>query len=527
MPWYQSGLAVLLGAVLLPPLGILLLWLRPGVRIPLRIFGTLLIAILGLVQLFQVYGLRMELDGAAVPRFFTFQSPEDRDRAIEESRAAQKAAHPPAAPFVPPASSPEPAPAARGVLGVSQTPPVAAKPAPAAAPAPEAPRFRNYWTDFRGPNRMGHYEEQPLLDKWPEQGLKRLWKHPVGGGYASFVIADGMAFTIEQRRDQEVVAAYDLLTGTEKWTNSWKAHFSESMGGDGPRTTPVYDEGRIYALGAEGELRCIDAATGQTVWNKNILKENEAANLTWAQAASPLISGGMLLTLPGGSKGRSVVAYRKTDGEILWTALDDEQSYTSPVEVTLGGRRQFLIVTATRVVGLAVGDGTLLWEFPWVTEYHVNASQPIVAGPDRFFISAGYGHGAALVELTPDGGRFTARAVWRNTRMKTKFNSPVLYQGHVYGLDEGILACVELATGEQKWKGGRYGYGQVLLAGGRLIILTEQGDLALVNATPAGHQQVSRFSAISGKTWNNPAISAGILLVRNESEMAAFKVGVD
>ncbi|MEZ5352689.1 MAG: PQQ-binding-like beta-propeller repeat protein [Bryobacteraceae bacterium] len=511
MPWYQTSFAVIGASLLFPPLGLVLLWTRRG-KLGIKILASLAIALLGIVQLFKIYGLRAEMGGSGVPTFLTFQSPEDRAKAVERSRVAQP----------PPPITPDAAPAA------TVAPEVAAKASAESGDAqpgaePVAAPLRDYWTDYRGPDRLGIYAETPILTQWPAAGLQQLWKQPVGGGYAGFVAAGGMLYTIEQRRDQEVVAAYDAATGREKWTNSWKALFQESMGGDGPRTTPVYDDGRVYALGAEGELRCIHAATGKTVWRKNILSENGASNPMWAQAASPLVVDGKLIVLPGGP-GKSVVAYDKATGETIWSSQDDEQSYTAPMVMTLAGKRQLIVVSALRAMGLSIDEGKLLWSVPWVTEYHINASQPLKIADNRLMLNAGYGHGSALVELTADGGAFDAKVLWQNNRMKAKFNSPVLYEGNVYGLDEGILQCIDASSGEQKWKGGRYGYGQVLLASGHLIVLSERGELALVKATPAGHQELAQFQAIEGKTWNNHAIAGGVVYVRNASEMAAFRL---
>src|SRR5687767_7840629 len=388
------------------------------------------------------------------------------------------------------------------------------------------------WSDFRGPNRDGRYTGTPIRTNWPREGLRRLWKQPVGGGYASFVVADDRAFTIEQRRDQEVVAAYDVQTGRELWTNAWNASFEESMGGDGPRATPTYHEGRIYALGAEGELRVLDAAKGTLVWRRNILTDNGAYNLSWGMSAAPLIVDDTVVVLPGGTRGSSIVAYNKATGVPVWKALNDEASYTSPMLVTLGGVRQILVVTATRVVGVTPDKGTLLWEYPWSTFNGINVAQPIVFthnGRDRIFMSASYGHGAAVFELARStslgaGERFQAKTMWENERMKNKFTSSVLHKGHIYGLDESILASVNAETGEQNWKGGRYGYGQLVLAGDHLVVLTEDGDVVLVNATPERHEEVARFSAIEGKSWNHPVIADGKLLVRNVQEMAAFDI---
>lgn len=389
-----------------------------------------------------------------------------------------------------------------------------------------APSTTEEWTDFRGPRRDGHYRGAPILTRWPEQGLKPLWRRTVGGGYASLVLAEGRAFTIQQRGSLEVVAAYDLRTGDEVWTHSWEATFEESLGGDGPRATPTWHEGRIYALGATGDLHCLDASEGRLIWSRNILRDNRARNLTWGMSASPLIVEEKVIVLPGGSRGRSVAAYHKETGNALWKALSDKQAYTSPMWVTLAGQPQLLIVSAKRMMGLSVEDGSLLWGHPWITDYDVNVAQPILLGQDRVFISAGYGHGAEVVQVNRTSAGFAASTLWQNRRMKNKFTSSVLKDGFIYGLDEGILACVQAGTGELMWKGGRYGHGQLLLAGDHLIVLTESGDLVLVKADSERQQELARFSAIRGKTWNHPAISEGLLLVRNSREMACFDLAL-
>ncbi|MDQ1557606.1 MAG: outer membrane protein assembly factor BamB [Pyrinomonadaceae bacterium] len=390
--------------------------------------------------------------------------------------------------------------------------------------APAASSARNYWTNFRGPNRDGRYDERAVKVNWPAGGLKPMWKQPVGGGFSSFVVADGMAYTIEQRRAQEMVVAYNVETGRELWAHGWNAEFSPDNTGDGPRSTPTWDAGRVYALGAEGELRVLDAKTGKLVWQKNILSDNGASNIQWGMAASPLIVDDKVVVLAGGTSGKGVVAYNKATGARVWSSLNDNASYTSPMLVTLSGKRQILVVTASRLAGLDPADGALLWSHPWDVSYGINVSQPLVVGANRFFISAGYGKGAALVELSGSGRSFTTKAVWENINLKTKFNSPVVHNGHAYGLDEGILTCVDLSTGERKWKGGRYGYGQVLLASNHLIVTTDAGEIVLVKADPSGYAEVAKFAALSGKSWNVPALANGRLLVRNGSEMAAYNL---
>jgi outer membrane protein assembly factor BamB len=357
---------------------------------------------------------------------------------------------------------------------------------------------------------------------WPAGGLTPLWKQPIGGGYASFVIADGQAFTIEQRGAQEVVAAYDVVTGRELWTNASKAVFRESMGGDGPRATPTWHDGNVYALGGAGELRALEAASGTVLWRTNILDDAGASNLQWGMSAAPLVVDNAVVVLPGGSNGNSVVAYDRTTGKRAWSALDDAASYASPMLVTLAGVRQILVFTATRLVSLAADTHAVLWEFPWATQYGVNASQPLLLGDDRVFISTGYGSGAAAIQLSKEGDHFSVRELWRTNRMKNQFTSSLLHEGFVYGLDESILVCMNASTGAVAWKNGRYGYGQVMLASGHLVVLTESGELALVRADPAQYVEVARFPVLEGKTWNHPSMSGGYLLIRNLNEMAAF-----
>lgn len=469
------------------------------------VVGLLLVT--GLVLF--AFGLRVVVDGGGTPRLAFVESDSARQRRLARHREAQRAQAGPAAPVAAP-SAPPPAGTAQPAAGATE-------------PAPADLRARaTYWTDFRGPLRDGHYRERPIRTDWPQGGLTPIWKQPIGGGYASFVIARGRAFTIEQRGPQEVVAAYDLATGRELWTNAWTAAFREFMGGDGPRATPTWADGRVYALGAEGEFRCLEDATGRVVWRTNILQDSGAANLQWGMAASPLIVDDTVVVLPGGGGDQSVVAYDRRTGKRAWSALADKQAYASSMLVTLAGVRQILVFTASRVIGITPDRGELLWEYPWTTQFDVNASQPLVIGDNRVFVSTGYGTGAAVVEIVAGGNGLSAREVWRNIRMKNQFTSSVLHEGFIYGLDESILACIDAATGELKWKGGRYGYGQVLLASGHLIILTEQGDLALVRATPDRHEEIARFPMLDGKTWNHPAMADGYLLIRNISEMAAF-----
>lgn len=442
---------------------------------------------------------------AQVARWQTKKSLEQQAAAIAAHREAQRSA-----------------PAATPTATASVTPSAT----PAAAPVPDslhaaAIAWTTGWSGFRGARRDGHYSAGPILTDW--KALRPLWRQPVGGGFASVVAANGHAFTIEQRGPQEVAVAYDVLTGRELWTSAWDAVFIQNQGGPGPRATPAFHDGTLFVLGATGELRALDGSNGKLRWRTNILDDADAGNLDFGITASPLIVGNTVVTVPGGGDGRTIVAYDRASGRVAWSALDDEGAYASPVRVTLAGVDQIVAVLANRVVGLSTDRGTLLWESPWPADGGNHAAQPVIIGDNRIFLSSGAGsiRGVAL-EITRDGDRLTAREVWRTNRMKNDFTSSVYHDGFIYGIDTGILACIDAASGELKWKGGRYGSGQTLLASGHLVITTGDGEVVLVRATPEGHQELARTSALEGPTWNHPALVDGFLLVRNGAQVAAF-----
>lgn len=480
-----------------PPAGLWLLWRGPA-SVGRKLLGTLGIGLFTVIYaaaiLFLLHkstGLRFEMQGRPIP-IPTWQVT-DYER-LEKARAA---------------------------TGVS---PVATSPA-----AEKKSSTPPYWTDFRGPNRDGHYTEQPINVDWAKSPPKLLWKQPVGAGYASFVVADGLAFTIEQRREQEAVTAYEVETGREVWAHSYVARFHEWMGGEGPRATPTWHEGRVYSLGGTGLFRCLEAATGKLLWQHDLLAENNCTNLYFALSAAPLIVEDKVIVLAGepqGRDGRMLIAYDKVTGSLVWKALENKAGYSSPMLVTLAGERQLLVHSSGHLLGVSPADGKALWRFPWRVEFDNSIAQPIVTGPNRVVLSAGYGTGAVGLELNRADSGFAVKELWRNKFLKNKFTSSVLHNGHIYGLDEDILVCLDAATGERRWKDGRYGYGQVLLASGHLVILCGDGDLALVQALPDRHVELARIPGIKGKTWNHPALAGGKLFVRNAIEMACFDLSV-
>jgi outer membrane protein assembly factor BamB len=379
-----------------------------------------------------------------------------------------------------------------------------------------------YW----GNQRDGVVPGEKLARDWSQDPPRLVWRQPVGGGYASFVVVGPTVVTIEQRRDKEAVVAYDADTGRERWMYDYPALFSETLGGDGPRATPTFHQGKLYALGATGVLACLDFAGGKPLWSRNILTDNQCGNLDWGMSGSPLVYDDVVLVNPGNQKGteasRSIVAYNLADGKRRWGGGKAKAGYASPIIVTLGGLRQLLVFDAVGLAGHDAADVRELWRVPWKSDWDINASQPIVLADDRVLITSA--SGAALVQVAQALGQWTASDVWRNRNMKCGYSSPIAYDGHLYGLDENMLACVELATGKRLWKdrAGQYGHGQMLLRNDLLVILGEAGELALVEATPKRFNELGRIQAIDGKTWNVPTLVGNRIFVRNHLEMAAY-----
>ena len=424
--------------------------------------------------------------GSLVP-IFTFRWERDRDKALEAHRHQHAAL----------------------------STPVVIEPSPVQA---------SDFPEYRGRQRDGVVHGPALAHDWKTHPPRLLWRQPIGGGYAAFAVAGRVAVTIEQRRDSEAVVCYDTATGGEFWVHAYPAHFSESLGGDGPRATPTIADGEVYALGATGRLVCLDLQSGQLKWEVNILQDND--NLPWGMSGSPLVYDQMVVVNPGvqrgSASGRAVVAYDRATGRTVWSTGDSKAGYSSPMLATLAGRRQVILFDGTGLAGYDPQSGKELWRFSWPTYQDINVAQPLVLGNDRVFVSTGYGTGCAMVRVTESAGKWSASALWQNKNMRCKFTSPVAYKGFLYGLDEGILACVDQATGERKWRDGRYGHGQLLLADDLLVILSETGKLVLVEATPAGHHELGSIPALEGKTWNTPALADRKAFLRNSEEMACY-----
>ena len=382
------------------------------------------------------------------------------------------------------------------------------------------------WPEFRGPRRDGVVHGVTLSRDWKTNPPRELWRHPLGQAWSSFAVVGNRVYTQEQRDKIEVVSCWDLQTGEPLWAHRDNDRFNEAMGGPGPRATPTFSGSRIYSLGANGRLNCLDAATGESAWENppNVLEATSGLNLDWAMSGSPLIVDGRVIVIPGGAEG-GVAAFDAGTGELSWASGKRPASYAAPRLAEINGRPTVLCFGGDGLTAYRVEDGGELWHVPWTNGPRVNAALPVSVSPERLFISSGYGQGAALLEVGVDGKSTTT--LWKNKLMKCKFNDPVIHDGHVYGLDEGILVCLDLETGRRRWKRGRYGYGQLLLVGDLIVVQAEKGQVALVEATPERFRELGKFNALQSKTWNHPVLVGNRLLVRNADEMACFELPVE
>lgn len=396
---------------------------------------------------------------------------------------------------------------------------------------------------FLGPDRSAWLPKPQLARDWAAQAPKLLWKRPIGAGWSAFAAVNGFAVTQEQRGDSEWVTCYEIATGKPVWGQSITGRHENPMGGIGPRATPTIHQGRVYVQGATGIVMCLDGATGKIIWQDDLLKrygdipQAEFESLVqWGRAGSPLIVDDLVVVPAGGpaEKAKNLIAYRAETGQVAWESEcprpaggTEQISYASPSLATLAGRRQILIVNEGTASGHDPATGECLWSHEWSGHSNSSASssQAVAIGADQVLLSKGYSVGAELIQLSPSGSKLAAETKWKFSRvLQTKFTNVVIYQGDAYGLSEGILQCVALDSGKSRWKSGRYGHGQILGVGDLLLVLAEDGRLALVELNPAKFVELGSIQALDGKTWNNLCLYGKHLLIRNGQEAACYEL---
>ncbi|HSR68991.1 MAG TPA: PQQ-binding-like beta-propeller repeat protein [Acidobacteriota bacterium] len=381
---------------------------------------------------------------------------------------------------------------------------------------------------YLGPERDGRLPARGLLADWETQPPQLLWNQPIGAGWSGFAVVNGVAVTLEQRDEQETVVAYNLSNGKIFWTHGDWVSFQNPVAGAGPRSTPTLHQGRVYTLGATGLLTCLDFQSGRLLWQINIEEEfANASSQEYGRAASPLIVDDLVVVNPGG-QGSALAAFDKLSGEFRWAAGTASPSYASPALAVLGGKRQILACNAGTLAGHEPSDGTLLWETR-LEGSSPRAAQPLVVSDELVLVSGGYGMGSELFRVVADGsGKWTVSRAYRSIRLKSKFANMILFDDFIYGLDDGIMTCIDPSDGSRRWKAGRYGHGQLLLVGDLLLATTEGGEVVLIRPDSSRLVELARFRALEGaKMWNPPALAGDILLVRDHRNAAAFRLPID
>lgn len=396
--------------------------------------------------------------------------------------------------------------------------------------------FSKDYPQFLGPHRNGTVQGIKLARDWSERPPQLLWRQPIGAGWSAFAVVGNSAVTQEQRGEYEMVVCYDLKSGQERWSHSDRDRYEVVPAGVGPRATPTIVEGRVYTLGATGILNCLDFATGERIWSEDILYDNDAELASWGMSGSPLVLEDLVVVSAGGKDGKSLVAYHKDTGERIWRGGSSPAGYSSPLITTLAGVPQILIFNYGSVAAHDPSNGQVLWQQPWPNTTECIA-QPVPLPKDHLFVSSGYGIGCKLFQILPhEDNQLKATLVWETPRLKAKFTNVIHRDGYIYGLDDGVLVCLDLANGQRRWKRGRYGHGQVILVDGPdetkdqnslLLVSAESGDVLLVEVNPNESRELTRFPALANKTWNNPALAGQYLLVRNDREAACYELPLE
>jgi outer membrane protein assembly factor BamB len=396
-------------------------------------------------------------------------------------------------------------------------------PVPPATDAPAAPPSAVVrWAGFRGAGRNGIIQGVRIDTDWSTAPPVLKWRRPIGPGWASFAVKGDILFTQEQRGDDEIVSAYRVSTGEPVWRHRDRGRLTDPMGGPGPRATPTLGVDHLYTFGSTGILNALDAATGAVTWSRNAATDLGAAIPTWGFSSSPLIVDDLVVVAVGGT----MAAYALATGEPRWTGPAGGDSYSSPQLETLDGVPQIILASAAGTTGVIPSSGKALWTHAWDSRLPIMPIvQPAWLGDGTMLIGES-SLGVRRLAPARRGTEWTVDERWLSNRLKPYFNDFVVHRGHAYGFDGAILAAIDLADGTRAWKGGRYGQGQLVLLPDQdlLLVLSEDGELALVKAAPEAFTEVARVPALTGKTWNHPVLVGDVLLVRNGEEMAAFQL---
>ena len=378
------------------------------------------------------------------------------------------------------------------------------------------------WNQFRGPNRDGVSLVQGIKIKW-NQKPDLFWKIPCGEGHSSVVVNENSVFTLEQNENEETLYARNFADGKEKWTFSIKTKWNDMMSGTGPRSTPTLYEEKVYALFSNGLLCSIDAKSGELNWKTKTIDENYEFP-EWGISCSPLIWNDLLILNQGGEKS-AAQAYDLRTGQLAWDSeFHGEGVYISPALLEFFGEKHLLVAIAGKVASLNPENGKLRWEHPWkIFLNNALISQPIQLGTDRILLSAGYGKGAECLQIEKTGDDYQLSTIWKSKDLKSKFSNPVLKDGFLYGFSENLLVCLNATSGDLQWRGKKYGYGRIIIAEDKLVILGNSGVLSVVEANPNQFYELQSEPLLSDvRCWNGPALAGGYFLAMNGQELGCF-----
>ncbi len=432
---------------------------------------------------------------------------------------ATTAAASPGAPAEP--AKETPAAATASVKPAAVNAPAAAEETPPASAAMDTPAE---WPGFRGPNRDSVIHGVQIKTDWSASPPVEIWRRPIGPGWSSFAVHGDLLYTQEQRGDDEVVSCYRVSTGEPVWRHRDAIRFYESNGGAGPRATPTLSHGRVYTLGATALLNALDAGTGKVVWSHNAATDTGRKMPEWGFTSSPLVVDDIVIVAVSGT----LAAYDAATGKPRWVGPQHGGSYSSPQLATIDGVAQILLLSAPGAVSVSPADGKLLWEHTWEGGAIVQPALTADGGILINAMSAMGGIATRRLAVAHGTGGWTVEERWTSNGLKPYYSDFVVHKGHAYGFDGSILACIDLEDGKRKWKGGRYGTGQLVLLADQdvLLVTSEDGELALVKATPDQFTELARIPALNSKTWNHPVLIGDRLLVRNGEEMAAFRLSL-
>jgi outer membrane protein assembly factor BamB len=380
------------------------------------------------------------------------------------------------------------------------------------------------WPGFRGADRAGHWRGPQIATNWSSRPPRQLWKIAVGPAWSSFAVAGRMLFTQEQRGPMETVVCYDAETGREVWKREIETRFDDPLGGPGPRATPTIADGKLFVTGATGMFMRLDPATGAIIWQQDLKSVAGRSAPMWGFSASPLVTGGIAIVYAGGAGDKGLLAFDVASGTLRWGAAAGSDSYSSPQLNTIAGEELVLLVSNEGLVCVDPASGKERLNYAWKFNGY-RALQPTVVG-DTILLTSPMAPGTRAIQIKKKDGQLAAEELWTSRQLKPDFTDFVAHQGYLYGIDGGFFTCVDLKSGERKWKGGRYGKGQAVLLenSGVLLISAEDGRIVLVRADPGEHSEAGSFKGLEGKTWNHPVVAGDRLYVRNAQEAAAYQL---